>query len=172
MLENNDPQIGEIISLVGGITVTWALLESALDICIDRLFFVWGANAVVTEIPRTAMNRKITFLREVFKPDVLITTLFPTMGNIIDRIEHLSEQRHHMIHGVASLVFADDGSIEVKRLFRSKAGLMAAVATVRPADLEALIHDIHTLATFLAEFAAILSKTENDGDEASRKAPV
>jgi len=174
MFERNDPQIDRLLSLVGGVAVTFAIMETSLDLCINGFYYNLGASALVTELPRTAMNKKLEFLRTVFASGTKFGTDFPKMLELADTVEKYADHRNQIIHGAASLTFADDGSTQFRRLQRTKTDLRQVVMTLTPEHIEEFITQVFDLAMFLANFAEVLlvAPADDQGDEPSGEGAV
>jgi hypothetical protein len=172
MFERNDPQIDRLLSLVGGVAVTFAIMETALDLCISGFYYNLGANELVTEMPRTAMNKKLEFLRTVFAPETKFGQSFPKMLEVADTVEAYAEHRHQIIHGAARLTFDADGATAFSRLKRTKSDLQQIVMTVTPEHIETFIEQVHALAVFLTNFVTVLFTEPDDGNKPSGEGAV
>jgi len=107
---------------IGEVSVTWAYLELAVDMCIETIHFGWGGAQANLEIPRTSFFRKLTYLRDWFASDPKYQIIFPNFENIVQMLEDASEHRHRIIHGVALNIddFPKTGKAELTRTIRRK----------------------------------------------------
>lgn len=172
MLEENDPQMAKMLSLVGGVAVSFAVLENTLDVCIQALYHHWGANEIVSEIPRTAMNKKIEFMETVFGDGSPMSGFIPGILDIVRSIDRCANHRHQIIHGVARTI---SGKMQFTRYSKTDTGsFRSATATVEAKDVEELIEHIIRLNMALIEVASFLAfePLPNEGDQAAGEGTV
>lgn len=90
----------EYAEALGYSTLAWALLETGLDILVAITFHRFDGQLSHPEIPRS-LSRKIGYLRDVAK----LRPGHPWALRILtvaDVAEELSDERHHVTHGVAT----------------------------------------------------------------------
>jgi hypothetical protein len=102
--------LDDLFKAIGQVTVTWAYLETAIDLLVSEIWHRWSGNNLGLELPRTAMNRKLTFLRNWHERSKY-AGLFQDFNVMLDQVEEASEHRHQLIHGIAADIedFEDTG---------------------------------------------------------------
>lgn len=164
MDESQHQNMGKLLGAVGGLAVTWSILEYAVDICIDALYNKWGADKLVAEIPRTAMNKKIEFLRTVFAEGSPMTKVFDgvSMPEVVDRLEWLAERRHQVIHGVAMRMTGGEGMTDFQRLVRKRSKLYTVTYQATPEKLHELREQMVMSAKLLVSMCRVLAEFDSD----------
>lgn len=93
-----DPQMN-LFSTIGFVVVHWALVEHNIDIILPLIFHKYGGNSLRKEIPKTRLNQKVSFLRDSFNKIHDLSKYKQEGLILINIIEHLSDDRHRIIHG-------------------------------------------------------------------------
>lgn len=83
--------------IVGGITIEWASIETALD-GLALVAYHSGGNEFAASLPR-ALNRKIQFMKIAFRKLPAFQPYAKEGLRFLERIETLSDDRHWAIHG-------------------------------------------------------------------------
>jgi hypothetical protein len=165
-------RLATLFSRIGELTVTWAFVEFAVDLCISEIHENWGGTDVEPDKPRTAFNRKITYLRAWYKARHN-AVLFPQFDLTIDMLELANEHRQNFIHGMheSILTFPTSGAATLLRTLHK--GRHAWVRTTYSlADMRLLRRHMLALAIFMGSFWEILRNDPvlaNEADESLSK---
>lgn len=99
--------IRNLLSLIGGMTLFWAKLESRLD-HLNELAFLNGAQDVIDrEIPR-ALDRKLAFMKRAHSRLPWLLALKPEGLRVVQAFKGLRDDRHQLIHGAVDDIGTDD----------------------------------------------------------------
>lgn len=155
MAGNNVSSDASFKQAIGNLSISWALAEHALDICIAELFYLHGGDKLTSALPMNA-NAKIRFFRRAVKhaPDN-ISKWSKWSDEIADKAYLILEERNWCIHGVALRYFSlspsleEDSRIELTRLPRVDLG--------EPETKEVSIRQINYTANRCLEIAVALA---------------
>ena len=93
--------IDELFKAVGRLAIVWSYLDYALTLWIEAIHDHWGGKEIEPNLPLTAFNRKLSYIRVWWKSDESNQIAFPMIPDILDKLNKLAEQRQWAIHGVA-----------------------------------------------------------------------
>ncbi|RIX32266.1 hypothetical protein [Sphingomonas edaphi] len=148
---------------LGYSTLAWALLETGLDILVAITFHRFDGNQSHPEIPRS-LSRKIGYLKDIAK----LRPGHPWANRILAiaaTAGELSDERHHVTHGVATGGF-DGESTYVFRLLYEKTmhqPLERPVSVTQLRELSAKTRDAAIAALDLAhEMVDAIKDVDND----------
>lgn len=151
-------RLNTLFQKVGEVTVTWAYLENAVDLCIEAIHHRWNGEATNMEIPRTSFARKLTYFRDWYNSDEKYSELFPDFLSVVDMLEAASVHRHRLVHGIANNIgeYEQTGLAKWCRKIRKKAGTLHEEATYTVASIRDFRNHAVGLAIFTGAFAEIL----------------
>jgi hypothetical protein len=101
------------LAAVGGLTVNWAVIETALDFCVAIIFHEFDGRNIAPEIPRS-LSRKIIFLKKGMNHDTLSGPRAFAL-DLLNEIENEKERRHEVVHGAIAGPSGGD-SVEMFRV--------------------------------------------------------
>lgn len=163
-------RLDTIVMAIGEVTVAWAHLEIAVDLCIEVIHQDCGGKKMGIEIPRTSFYRKMDYLRQCNGRFFAFPIMFPDLNSeIIPILEDAAEQRNHIIHG-AAINFNDYPETGVLRLYRrdrtkKQTRNIEGITTLKA--LRAFRNHILRTAMFISNFHGILTDlaVKHEGDE-------
>ena len=86
------------LAAIGRLTISWAHIEAGLDFAIDVIHCCLG-GAHIEPLPRTALSRKLTYIRKWLKTAPSEPTFQTSIAALMDAIEAAANTRHDIIHG-------------------------------------------------------------------------
>lgn len=119
MSSYNSREDEDFFGAIGRLAISWAHLEFGLDCMVEFLYYACDGKAVEPEIPR-ALQRKITFLRAIFKTIPIGEEATQDYLSLLDRIQTAAQDRHDIIHGVVVEMVERSGEAKMVRPIRNK----------------------------------------------------
>ena len=129
---------------IGRLAVVWAVLETILDIMILLFMAVRPITGVPDRRQPVSLNRKLAYLKKVFRSDPIPQTLRVEGEAIIARIMVAKEARHDLIHGLAQGLVSED-RFGFKRALHREGRSAHRTTTYRLADMRVLVKDAEAL---------------------------
>lgn len=140
--------------LVGQIVVTWAYVESALDMLISLIHHVRGGRAIQAEVPRS-LDNKTAYLKSAHKLGLVPSEDLLGLALAITAIQ---DRRHTIVHG--SISDASAKTVTFHRFRYNKDRHVSEERTMSAKDLSALQAEIDALSS------QILALTGRQADDA------
>lgn len=100
-----------IVGLVGALVLTWARLESYIDICVAVIHETWGRDEIQHDLP-PSLDRELDYLKAAAAGWQFSEEACARLLALLPRIHSLKTYRHDFVHGVADLY--DKGAIPVE----------------------------------------------------------
>ena len=126
-------------ALIGLITVFWAKLEGAIDVC-NHLAFEHGGSRFEKNLPKS-MSRKLKYMRLCHNKLPALHDAKDRAGALIDTIHALRERRNDLIHGVA-MIFPTGDLLHIFKLSHGENGLLVGTASITNDALRTLFLEI------------------------------
>lgn len=114
-----EEQLESLYPVIGKMTVSWALIEGALDCCVVMLFAVLGGNELQRTIPGMLQPR-VEFVRKAFTLLPALSALKDKADQLCSDITALSTKRHNFTHGIFMQYSSKEQKIMVMRLRRER----------------------------------------------------
>jgi hypothetical protein len=115
------PNDERFFSAVGRYTISWAILETAIDHMVFASHTWAGGHKIEAEMP-WAIDRKIKFLRRSFRRLPGLQPFAFEAESILHDTKKASDQRHDIIHGVVTDHPQGGTIIKMVRIMREKTG--------------------------------------------------
>jgi len=112
---DQETDIEALYRAVGYTVVSWALIEQALDFCIEVVFHCCGGEKINAEIPR-ALKAKLRFMRKSLRQ---LEPLQPVKDRglaLMDETSALKPQRDNIVHAAVKGVKSASGIFEFSKL--------------------------------------------------------
>jgi hypothetical protein len=111
----------EFFGAIGRLIISWAHLELGLDCMVEVLYRGFKGNTIEPEMPRS-LQRKITFLRSVWKSQPIGADGIKGYLKFLDRVQAAAQTRHDIIHGVVIEQVEHSGEAVMLRAVRKRDG--------------------------------------------------
>lgn len=148
-----DPHELAFFASVGRLAVTWAFLETNIDMIVTVTYREAGGDQIEDEMPR-ALKRKLRYLTKVFTSSAQLADFRRRVMPILKVVAKESNVRHDIIHGsVKSLPSAWKDGIAMSRLIREGDLIRERPFTVTPEDVNEASYRALTLARELLSVA-------------------
>lgn len=95
----------DLACAVGAVTLSWAVAESALGMAIALIDDTFGSPKGHRELPRTALTKKLDYLRIALRDVPSLEPLNERGRALIDGFRSLKGRRDEITHGLARQVF-------------------------------------------------------------------
>jgi hypothetical protein len=118
MADYTSPEDQAFFAAIGRLAISWAEIELGLDCAIDIIHPVLGGQKITAAAPRTALSRKIEYIRTWAKT-VPEPTFRESALKLMTDIETSSETRHDLIHGIIIEQVEGSGEARMVRLVQS-----------------------------------------------------
>lgn len=107
----------DVYSAIGRMAISWAIIELSLDCLISMIHHNIGGKDVEPDLP-WALQRKLKYIRKCFKKLDRLAPFKDDIDNLMADIAIASEDRHNIIHGVATKSPEGQTELQMIRLLR------------------------------------------------------
>ncbi len=133
------PADEEFFAAIGRLTISWAQLESGIDLTVLMLHHNLNGRQFQREIPWT-LSRKLRYIRKCFNGlkathGKAFELLAPAIEKLTAEIEAASEFRHDLLHGFALDHTEGASEVEMYRLLRGDVPYARKKFTVSTAQI-------------------------------------
>lgn len=138
---------------VGECVVTFALIEVGLDLCISYIHEDYNGKSLGIEPPRTALNRKLAYLRKALNGECDLP--MPDMtSTLLERIEAAADHRNTIVHSLCHIIPSRNGSHFPIHRFSHRAGFSVGELSLQ--QLRAFNIHVLRLAKAAGSYAEVL----------------
>lgn len=147
-----------LYGLVGKIAINWACVEMGLDQCVWSIYAGAGGHTIADEIPKTAMRKKLEFVRECMRKLPVLAEYSEDGLKVFDRLSELAVKRHQTIHKAIFGVGEEDATyLAVGWEFKSQQPRMLH-HSVTLENLHQVGEEMYDFSLELARFASRLAQ--------------
>jgi hypothetical protein len=165
----------DLFRAVGEHTLTWAYLETIVDIWVSAIWMDWNGKDLGLERPRTSLGRKLDFIRAWYRSSEEWTEFFPELLPLtVERVDRLSDHRNLIIHGLAQDIgdFPETGRATMSAVKHKRGRRLRATLSYSVQDITDLRDDSLRLAVLIGavvEVFAIDRTSDDKGQDAFSK---
>lgn len=98
------------LTLIGAITLSWAMSEMVLDNMVAFIFHVYGGQNSQKTIPSISFKNKRSYVYKSFNNKPELASYKDEAFILLDRMLALSDERHWCIHGAALNLHSSNNS--------------------------------------------------------------
>jgi hypothetical protein len=142
------------MTVIGGVTITWAMLEIGLDKCNHTILHRCGGEAIQADMPRS-LSSKISFFKKAHARLALLSPYRVEAAQMAEQVLLLKEKRHDLIHGMARSQL-ENGAYVVHRHTYDGATLGQKQSLYTDKEIIQLASDIGTLSEAVINHASAL----------------
>ncbi len=155
MMFFDNPSDNALFASIGRLTISWALLEGAVDLCVIYFFRNAGNPAGEKEMPRTALKRKVTFLKRTIRELPLLDASAKSNATaILDAILSEAVTRQDIIHGAVIDHEEGSGVATLARLIHDeKTGISGSITEITPTAINMATIRVRELTSVMQRLA-------------------
>lgn len=148
----DNPADNALFAAIGRLTVSWSHLESAIDLAVIYFFRDGGNPAKDKEKPKTALNKKLDYLkRTVRKLEILTRTEVDNWIAVFDAISAEAITRQDIIHG-ATIEHEEGTGVAISaRIIHSPSGIEGKLTEISA-------HQINVATMRVAELTSVMQR--------------
>jgi hypothetical protein len=158
----------ELFGAIGRFVISWAHLELGLDCMVQASHVALGGKEIERNAPR-ALNRKLGYLRAVFKRLTVPEKAVQPHLELLDQIEAASETRHDIVHGATIEMVERSGEVTLLRLLRKGDDLTQHKRSLTTEDILKAANEVQRLGAgtlrWALEFAEMVRELYQQGGE-------
>jgi hypothetical protein len=148
ILPHLDPKSNHMhMARIGAITIAWAKLERAMDLCNRLILHKLGGKAIQADMP-VSLKAKIDFFKKAHGRLSALASVKRRGATIAAEIKRLKERRHDCIHGYAASV-ESDGTRIMRRTVYDGDQIDSQNTPYSPDQMLGLFEDISRITSIL-----------------------
>ena len=97
----------KLLAVIGGLIVTWAYMENAIDGWVEVIHITGGAQEIQENLP-PSLDRELDYIKKAWKTTKVSSGLKIEGEKILAEIHRLKDFRHKLVHGLADINSMED----------------------------------------------------------------